>query len=113
MLTPKISSGNNNVYANVIGLSHLTISLINYVFTKPWILGHRATDHITFDPTLLTKIETSPILVVNLPIRSSASISSASITSNQGYQYCFSWRFVFSIGTKCFGFGAFWCAQNL
>lgn len=47
------------------------IPSLNFVFTQPWILNSRATDHITSDSTFFTKTESSPLPKVNLPTGSS------------------------------------------
>ncbi|CAL9025887.1 unnamed protein product, partial [Prunus brigantina] len=68
--------GNNNSFANALGLSSSTNVSINSAFTKPWILDSGATDHITSDSTLFTKTESCPMRIVNLPIGSTVPITS-------------------------------------
>ncbi|CAL9006827.1 unnamed protein product [Prunus brigantina] len=76
MMSSTHSSGNSNAYANAVGLASFSIPSINSMFTKPWILDSGATDHITYDPTLFTKTESSQMPIVNLPTGSHAPITS-------------------------------------
>lgn len=61
------ASGNNNAFANAAGLPPSSNVSINSIFTQPWILDSGATDHITSDPTLFTKTNTTSLPIVNLP----------------------------------------------
>ena len=76
MISTNQNVGNKNVYANTTCLSPFLDGSINSVFTKPWILGSRATDHMTSDSALFTKTQSSSIPTVNLPIGSTAPITS-------------------------------------
>lgn len=79
MISSNNTSGNNDAHANAAGLSLFPNASINSIFTKPWILDSRATDHITFDSTLFTQTESPSIPVVNLPTGSSAPITSIGV----------------------------------
>jgi hypothetical protein len=59
MISSTHSSNNSNAYENAAGLASFFIPSINYVFTNPWILDSGAIDHIIYDPTLITQIESS------------------------------------------------------
>jgi hypothetical protein len=76
MISSTHSSDNSNAYANAAGLASFFNPSINSVFTKPWILDSGATDHITYDSTIFTKVESSQIPIVNLPTGSCAPITS-------------------------------------
>ncbi|XP_068331494.1 uncharacterized protein [Pyrus communis] len=70
-----LSSGNGNIYANAAGSNSFSVTSINYVFTKPWILDSGATDDIVSDSTLCTTTKPPSIPVVNLPMGSSILIT--------------------------------------
>ena len=76
MMNLNNTSSNNNAYANAAGLSPFTVASINSVYTQPWILDSRATNHINSDSSLFTKHTSSPIFTVKLPTDSSAPITS-------------------------------------
>lgn len=73
------SQSSSDAFVNAAGLSSLETPWINSVFSKPWILDSRATDHITSDAILFTKSQPSSIPIFNLPTGSSAPITSTSI----------------------------------
>ncbi|XP_068319168.1 uncharacterized protein [Pyrus communis] len=70
-----LSSGNGNTYANAAGPNSFSITSINSVFTKPWILDSGATDHIVSDSTLFSNTKPPSLPVVNLPTGSSIPIT--------------------------------------
>ena len=47
-----INSGNHDVYANAVGFLMNFNTLVNFVFTKPWILDTGTTNQIVSNPKL-------------------------------------------------------------
>jgi len=71
-----INLGNHDVYANAAGFLMNFNTLVNFVFTKPWILDSGAIDHIVSNPKLFINSTPSSVFLVNLPTSSIAPIMS-------------------------------------
>lgn len=68
------SSDNSNAFANVAGLFNPSIPSFNSIFSHPWILDSRATDHITSDSSCFVDKNPSNVPSVNLLTGSSVPI---------------------------------------
>ena len=71
-----INLGHNDVYTTAVGFLINFNTLVNFVFTKPWILDSEVTDHIVSNLKLFFNSTSSPVSLVNLSTGSTTPITS-------------------------------------